>query len=91
LKWTFSAAKSTVTGESFVTTPAVGNDGTIYVGASDKKLYALHPDGTVAWSYLNDFSFTNEISGGAPVVAPDGTIVYSWRSDAGCTALMSMP
>jgi outer membrane protein assembly factor BamB len=76
LAWTFTAAKSNVTGETFVTTPVIAADGTIYVGASDKKLYALHPDGTVAWSFFNDFSYTNEISGGAPSIAPDGTIVY---------------
>ncbi len=31
--------------------PAIGTDGTIYVGSSDKKLYALKPDGTLKCSY----------------------------------------
>ena len=32
-------------------TPAVGDDGTIYVGSQDNKLYAINSDGTLKWSY----------------------------------------
>ncbi|MFD0681639.1 MULTISPECIES: PQQ-binding-like beta-propeller repeat protein [unclassified Paenibacillus] len=28
------------------TSPTVGSDGTIYLGAENKKLYAINPDGT---------------------------------------------
>jgi len=30
--------------------PSVGQDGTIYVGANDDKIYALNTDGTLKWS-----------------------------------------
>ncbi|MFQ5906749.1 MAG: PQQ-binding-like beta-propeller repeat protein, partial [bacterium] len=31
--------------------PAIGPDGTIYVGSMDEILYALNPDGTLKWRY----------------------------------------
>ena len=31
--------------------PAVGADGTIYVGSSDDNLYAVNPDGTQKWKF----------------------------------------
>ena len=31
--------------------PAVGNDGTIYIGSTDRYLYALNPDGMLKWRY----------------------------------------
>ena len=34
------------TGGFVVSSPAIGSDGTIYVGSYDNKLYALNPDGT---------------------------------------------
>ena len=32
--------------------PAVGPDGTIYLGSTESKIYALNPDGTIQWSYF---------------------------------------
>jgi len=35
-----------------VSSPAIGSDGTVYVGSFDSKLYALDPaTGTVRWSF----------------------------------------
>jgi outer membrane protein assembly factor BamB len=59
--------------------PAIGGDGTVYVGGSfqtvpfvfDGKLYALNPDGTLKWSH--------QTQGGvfySPAIAPDGTIYF---------------
>ena len=31
--------------------PAIGSDGTIYVGSDDCKLYAINSNGTLKWSY----------------------------------------
>ena len=31
--------------------PAIGADGTIYVGSDDGKLYAINPDGTQKWAF----------------------------------------
>jgi hypothetical protein len=45
LKWVFTAGVR-------LSSPAIGGDGTIYVASSDKKLYAVNPDGTMKWSFL---------------------------------------
>ena len=31
--------------------PAIGADGTIYVGSQDYNLYAINPDGTQRWAF----------------------------------------
>ena len=52
------------------TTPVIGVDGTIYVGAGDAT-YAVAPDGTVRWRVLGAFT-----AGNAPAIGPDG-VVYA--------------
>ena len=42
-KWTF------ITGGDVRSSPAIGSDGTIYVGSSDENLYAINPDGSTKW------------------------------------------
>ena len=37
------------TGDMVTSSPAIGTDGTIYVGSWDNYLYALDPDGTEKW------------------------------------------
>lgn len=58
-------------GYSFGASPAVGPDGTIYLGAEDGNLYALNPDNSPKWSY-----FTNGNIFSSPAIGTDGT-VYS--------------
>jgi outer membrane protein assembly factor BamB len=56
--------------------PAIADDGTIYVGAQDKKLYAVSARGAVTWS--------RELGGDvdcAPAIGDDGTVFAA--SDAG--------
>jgi outer membrane protein assembly factor BamB len=53
--------------------PAVGNDGTIYVGSGDSAslpgtLYAIGPAGTFKWSYQGESCLYS------PVIGKDGTI-----------------
>src|SRR5438093_6247735 len=69
LRWKFA------TGGKVRSSPAVGDDGTIYVGSLDGGLYAVKPDGIARWKIT---------TGGAvyssPAVASDGTI-YVGSSD----------
>ncbi|MCD6220092.1 PQQ-binding-like beta-propeller repeat protein, partial [Candidatus Calescamantes bacterium] len=45
LKWKYT------TGNNVFSSPAIGSDGTIYVGSLDGNLYAINPDGTLKWKY----------------------------------------
>ena len=65
-KWEFA------TGGNIVSSPAVGTDGTVYVGSSDKKLYAINPDGTEKWA----FPTGGEIYS-SPAIDADGVIYVS--------------
>ena len=40
-----------VTGGEVNSSPAVGADGTIYVGSFDDNVYALNPDSTLEWEF----------------------------------------
>src|SRR5262245_20446856 len=51
--------------------PAVGSNGTIYVGTRDNRLWAINPDGTEKWSYTVGNDGDVNVS---PAIAPDGTI-----------------
>ena len=44
VKWTYQ------TGNAIESSPAIGINGTIYIGSFDQKIYAVYPDGTTAWS-----------------------------------------
>ncbi|MEW6659475.1 MAG: PQQ-binding-like beta-propeller repeat protein [Thermodesulfobacteriota bacterium] len=68
LKWALT------TGGPVMSSPAVGADGTIYVGSEDEHLYALNPDGSLKWA-CNLGGFRNFIIS-SPAVGPDGTIYF---------------
>jgi len=57
------------TGGDVNSSPAVGSDGTIYVGSNDYKLYAIGSDGVLKWSYT-----TADEVGSSPAIGSDGTI-----------------
>ena len=63
LKWAFNI------GSPISSSPAIGEDGTIYVGANDGRLYAINPNGTLKWSFETGDKITS-----SPAVAKDGTI-----------------
>ncbi len=63
LKWSLQ------TGGIVYSSPAIGSDGTIYVGSDDARLYALNPDGSLKWSYPTGGSVSS-----SPAVREDGTI-----------------
>ena len=64
VKWSYQ------TGATVRSSPAIGSDGTVYVGSHDGKLYALNPDGTLKWSYQTG----NDIYHSSPTIGSDGTI-----------------
>jgi outer membrane protein assembly factor BamB len=68
-KWRFQLAA----GEEIYmySSPAIGPDGTIYVGSSDSSLYAVNPDGTLKWS----FPTADEVRS-SPSIAADGTVYF---------------
>ncbi|MDA3897920.1 MAG: PQQ-binding-like beta-propeller repeat protein [Desulfobacteraceae bacterium] len=54
------------------TSPAIGVDGTVYVGSDDGNLYAIDPEtGTEIWRFLAGSEILS-----SPTVAPDGTIYF---------------
>lgn len=67
LKWKFEVLTPMA---DIYCSPAVGADGIIYVGSEDGYLYALNPDGTLAWAYLTN----NGINWTSPAIDNNGTI-----------------
>jgi outer membrane protein assembly factor BamB len=63
-KWEYT------TGSDVYSSPAIGTDGTIYVGSSDHNLYAVYPNGTKKW----EFATNDQIVYSSPAIGVDGTI-----------------
>jgi large repetitive protein len=49
--------------------PAIAQDGTLYIGNSDGQLYAFNPDGSIKWQYATGAGIQS-----SPAIAADGTI-----------------
>ncbi|MBI4626541.1 MAG: PQQ-binding-like beta-propeller repeat protein [Verrucomicrobia bacterium] len=58
------------TGSNITGAPAVGRDGTLYVGSTDNSIYAYAPDGSPRWSYPTN----GIIDTCSPAIADDGTV-----------------
>ncbi|WP_133468342.1 PQQ-binding-like beta-propeller repeat protein [Paraglaciecola marina] len=65
LKWSY------LTNSNIVSSAAIDEDGTIYIGSYDNNLYAINPDGSLKWS----FSALSGVSS-APIIGEDGTIYF---------------
>ena len=64
------AAFDNSSGNSIFSSPAIGADGSVYIGSNDYNLYAVDPrNGKAKWT----FTAGDQISG-VPVIGPDGTI-----------------
>ena len=63
-KWSFK------TGGSVHSSPAIGSDGTIYVGSRDDNLYSISPDGLKKWA----FKTGGDVYYSSPAIGSDGTI-----------------
>ena len=65
LLWSFETE-----GDSVSSSPSIGADGTLYIGASDKKVYALDgKTGAKKWEFI-----TKYIVHSSPAIGPDGAI-----------------
>jgi outer membrane protein assembly factor BamB len=65
-------------GEEFNATPAIGADGTIYVGSNNDFFYAINPDGTEKWS-----AEYGTWTASATAIGPDGTLYFSGETATG--------
>ncbi len=63
LKWSIEIGSSD-------STPAIGSDGTIYIGGNNKILYAINSNGTLKWT----FAVEDEIDWSSPAIADDGSV-----------------
>ncbi len=63
VKWRFR------TGDRIDSSPAIGDDGTIYVGSEDNNLYAINPDGSLKWKFETGSDIYS-----SPAIGDDGTI-----------------
>jgi outer membrane protein assembly factor BamB len=76
LRWEFQ------TGDGVVSSPSIGHNGTIYVGAGgyygargDSSLYALNPeDGSLKWRYFVPYMEHTSGVFSSPAIGSDGTI-----------------
>jgi outer membrane protein assembly factor BamB len=67
-KWTFNTLLE------IQSSPALGDDGTIYFGCRDRKLYAVTPAGTLKWSFA-----TGAWADSSPAIATNGVVYFgSW-------------
>jgi outer membrane protein assembly factor BamB len=62
------------TGDRIECSPAIGADGTIYVGSWDNKLYAVDASGSSKWSVTVGGGSTGTWFMSSPAIGPDGTI-----------------
>ena len=87
------------TGGYVYASPAIGSDGTVYVGSHDGLLYAIESDGSLRWAYPAGAKLSSSPALGADgtvyfgahdgllhAVAPDGTQRWSFGTDASLTS-----
>ena len=89
--WHLFRWKATVWGP-VLTSPAIGQNGTIYVGSEDHHLYAIVPSGKLKWRFRTDDGVSS-----SPSIGADGTIyvgskdhsLYAIRSESAGYQLQS--
>ncbi|MEW5570394.1 PQQ-binding-like beta-propeller repeat protein [Rossellomorea marisflavi] len=70
VKWTYELQENTIT--QFAGDPAIGEDGTIYIGNQTKTLYAFNRDGSIKWKLQDMIYFTS------PIIGKDNTIYTAY-------------
>jgi len=84
------------TGFEIYSSPAVGSDGTVYVGSADYYLYALNPYGTLKWRFgamdwvdsspalgSDGTIYAGSYDGYLYALNPNGTLKWKYRTDNG--------
>jgi outer membrane protein assembly factor BamB len=59
------------TGKYVFSSPALDDDGTIYLGSGNGRMYALRPNGNLKWSFLTGAEIQS-----SPAIGKDGTIYF---------------
>ena len=59
------------TGKYVFSSPALDDDGTIYIGSGNGRMYALRPNGSLKWSFLTGAEIQS-----SPAIGKDGTIYF---------------
>jgi len=68
--------------QPLLSSPTIGPDGTVYVGAQNGKLYAVDVNGSLRWTHSTDgFIYSS------PAVSPDGDSIYVCSQDGTVYAL----
>ena len=70
LKWKANITHLSVGGTP--SSPAIGKDGTIYVGSGAGMFYAINPDGSLKWKFNTSFGIILS----SPAIGEDGTIYF---------------
>ncbi|MFA2692407.1 outer membrane protein assembly factor BamB family protein [Bacillus mycoides] len=73
VKWEYKLYKKDGGNQFFSAPPAIGSDGTIYIGNFNKKLYAFNKNGSIKW--VKDDIANSDIS---PIIGEDGTIYVAY-------------
>ena len=82
-KWAYTTLSSTTSG-AITSSPALGNDGTVYFGMeigagslldpARSRIYALNADGSLKW-WVNPEPLDSEWIDSTPAIAPNGQII----------------
>ena len=59
-------------GSDIDSSPAVGPDGSVYVGSDDHYLHAVHADGSLKWKYQAGSSISSSPAMGLLLMKTDG-------------------
>ncbi len=75
-----------ITGNNiWFSSPAIGANGTIYIGSWDRNLYAINPDGTQQWAFPTGARIDS-----SPTIGPNGAI-YVGSDDGNLYAIGGSP
>ncbi|HYP16775.1 MAG TPA: PQQ-binding-like beta-propeller repeat protein, partial [Opitutus sp.] len=61
--------------DEITSSPAVADNGVVYVGSVDGRVYAINPDGSQKWQFpAANVTEVGDFDGASPAIGPDGTV-----------------